>query len=243
MKANGCKTFSRQIDELGFGEEPTAPVQEHLQSCASCRSFYDDRLKLRQMIGGLEAVTAPGDFDFRLRARLAQEREKSALPFSLAGFGFGLPSIALAILAVVVGVGLYVRTTTTPVTQQAQETNSKSNGSTVVAAGGVSEVKSATPGIEATTSTPMTQAALDVKDRRQNRRVNRTVNNEIRRDQFFAKSQTSPFPLEAAEPMRVSVDYATGGSRTISLPAVSFGSQQVVASGASMVKTSARTVW
>jgi len=244
MKANGCKTFSRQIDELGFGEEPTAPVQEHLQSCASCRSFYDDRLKLRQMIGGLEAVTAPGDFDFRLRARLAQEREKSALPFSLAGFGFGLPSIALAILAVVVGVGLYVRTTTTPVTQQAQETNSKSNGSTVVAAGGVSEeIKSATPGIESTTSTPMTQAALDVRDRRQNRRVNRTVNNGIRRDQFFAKSQTSQFPLEAAEPMRVSVDYATGGSRTISLPAVSFGSQQVVASGASMVKTSARTVW
>jgi hypothetical protein len=69
------------------------------------------------------------------------------------------------------------------------------------------------------------------------------VNNGIRRDQFFAKSQTSPFSLEAAEPMRVSVDYATGGSRTISLPAVSFGSQQVVASGASMVKTSARTVW
>lgn len=243
MKVNGCKTFSRQIDELGFGEEPNAPIQAHLQSCASCRSFYDDRLKLRQMIGGLETVTAPGDFDFRLRARLAQERDKSVSPFSLAGFGFGLPSIALAILAVIVGVGLYVRTTTTPVPQQAQvENNSKADGPTVVASGDAPEVKSEAT-TEPITSTPITQAALEVKDRRPNRRVNRNVKNGIRRDQFFAKSQTSPFPLEAAEPMRVSVDYATGGSRTISLPAVSFGSQQVVASGASMVKTSARTVW
>lgn len=245
MKANGCKTFSRQIDELGVGEEPSAPIKAHLQGCTSCRSFYDDRLKLRQMIGGLEIVTAPGDFDFRLRARLAQERDKSVSPFSLAGFGFGLPSIALAILAVVVGVGLYVRTTpTTPVTQLAQvENTSRDSGPNVAASGDVPEVKNTTPGTGLVTSTPMTQPALDVKDRRPNRRVNRNANNAVRRDQFFAKSQTSPFPLEAVEPMRVSVDYATGGSRTISLPAVSFGSQQVVASGASMVKTSARTVW
>jgi hypothetical protein len=244
MNANGCKTFSRQIDELGLGEEPNAPIRAHLQSCASCRNFYNDRLKLRQMIGDLAAVTAPGDFDFRLRARLAQERNQAVSPFSLAGFGFGLPSIALAILAVVVGVGLYVRTTTTPVTQQAQvETTPKTIGPTVIASGATPELKSATPGNEAITSSPGTNAALDIKESRPNRRVNRTVNNGIRRDQFFARSGEAPFPLEAVEPMRVSVDYATGGSRTISLPAVSFGSQQVVASGASIVKTSARTVW
>ncbi len=77
---------------------------------------------------------------------------------------------------------------------------------------------------------------------RKNRKGSKTTN--TLRNDFVARSESAAvFPLEAAEPLRVSVDYATGGSRTISLPAVSFGSQQVVAQGASMMKTSARTVW
>jgi predicted anti-sigma-YlaC factor YlaD len=65
MKVIGCKTFSREIDELGLGQEPEARMRSHLLTCASCRSFYEDRLKLRQMISDLGTVAAPGDFDFR----------------------------------------------------------------------------------------------------------------------------------------------------------------------------------
>jgi hypothetical protein len=248
MKVNDCKTFSRQIDELKVDEQPNAQIQAHLQDCAGCRSFHDDRLKLRQMIAGLEPVTAPGDFDFRLRARLAQERDRSVSPFSLAGFGFGLPSMALAIIAVVVGVGLYVRTASNPPAQQVEVSNSTlAEKPSAVASVNNPDVKNSMAGTVAEIKSPsgiapITPAALDVKERGSSRRVNRNVNNAIRRDQFFARSEGAQ-SLGAAEPLRVSVDYATGGSRTISLPAVSFGSQQVVASGASMVKTSARTVW
>ena len=245
MKVMGCKRVSKEIDELESGQLPGANAQAHLQVCGLCRNFYDERQKLRQMIAGLETVEAPGDFDFRLRARLANERAERASAFS--SFGFGLPSIALAVLAILVGVGIYLRAT---------NVDSQQPGTEVTKASEPTAVQSQPPDVKATelsaSASPelagapsIEEPASAVKERVPTRKGNRSSKgNSIRRDDFLAKSETSAmFPLDAAEPLRVSVDYATGGSRTISLPAVSFGSQQVVASGASMVKTSARTVW
>jgi len=249
MKVIGCKSVSKEIDELESGQLPGANAQAHLQDCGSCRSFYDDRLKLRQMIAGLETVEAPGDFDFRLRARLANLRAERPAAFS--SFGFGLPSIALVVLAMLVGVGLYLRATTNSVSQEplARSEITKTAEPAAVESSSPADVKSseltASASRETVGTTRIEEPAAVVKERVHSRKGNRSSNsNLIRRDDFVAKSETSAmFPLEAAEPLRVSVDYATGGSRTLSLPAVSFGSQQVVARGASMVKTSARTVW
>jgi hypothetical protein len=247
MKVMGCKSVSKEIDELESGQLPGANAQAHLQACESCRNFYDERQKLRQMIAGLEPVEAPGDFEFRLRARLANERAERASAFS--SFGFGLPSIALGVLAILVGVGIYLRATDVGSQQQQQREEVTKASEPAAVQSQPADVKdselsaSATP--EPAGAPRMEEPASVVKERVPTRKGNRSSkSNAIRRDEFLAKSETSPmFPLEAAEPLRVSVDYATGGSRTISLPAVSFGSQQVVASGASMVKTSARTVW
>lgn len=49
-------------------------AREHAETCASCRVFFNERLALRRLINGLDAVPAPPDFEFRLRARLAAER-------------------------------------------------------------------------------------------------------------------------------------------------------------------------
>lgn len=249
MKEIGCKTVSKEIDELESGQLPAAKTQAHLRHCGSCRTFYDDRQKLRQMIAGLETVEAPGDFDFRLRARLANLRGERVSAFS--SFGFGLPSIALAVLAILVGVGIYLRATTDSLNQdslaqiEASETTAPAAQPATPSAPANAGPPELTASREATEIANSDQPAATVKGRVRSRRGNRNSNsNPVRRDDFLAKSETSVmFPLEAAEPLRVSVDYATGGSRTISLPAVSFGSQQVVTSGASMVKTSARTVW
>ena len=246
MKEIGCKTVSKEIDELESGQLPAAKTQAHLHDCASCRSFYDERQKLRQMIAGLETIEAPGDFDFRLRARLANLRSARVSAFS--SFGFGLPSIALAVLAILVGLGIYMRATTDALNDDSLAQSQASQAAAPVTTQPASpaaarSTKPPTPA--ATLITTSDQPEVTVKGRVRNRSGNRNPNsNTVRRDDFLAKSETwAMFPLEAAEPLRVSVDYATGGSRTISLPTVSFGSQQVVASGASMVKTSARTVW
>lgn len=247
MKEIGCKTVSKEIDELESGQLPAAKAQAHLQDCGSCRSFYDDRQKLRQMIAGLETVEAPGDFDFRLRARLANLRAARVSAFS--SFGFGVPSIALAVLAILVGLGIYMRATTTSLNDdslaQSRAYQTAAPVTTQPASPADASSTELTASREATVITNSDQAAATVKERVRSRRGKRNSNSKsVRRDDFLAKSETSAmFPLEAAEPLRVSVAYATGASRTISLPTVSFGSQQVVASGASMVKTSARTVW
>jgi len=246
MKEIGCKTVSREIDELESGQLPGAKTQAHLQVCGPCRSFYDDRQKLRQMIAGLETVEAPGDFDFRLRARLANLRAERVSAFS--SFGFGLPSIALVVLVILLGVGIYMRATTNSVNDMplAQSEAPQTAAPLPVQHASPADPNSTelTASQEAAAITSSDQPVAPVKERVRSRKGNRSSNsNAVRRDDFVAKSETAMFPLEAAEPLRVSVDYATGGSRTISLPAVSFGSQQVVASGASMVKTSARTVW
>lgn len=247
MKEIGCKTVSKEIDELESGQLPGAKTEAHLQDCGSCRSFYDDRQKLRQMIAGLEAVEAPGDFDFRLRARLANLRAEPVSAFS--SFGFGLPSIALAVLALLVGLGIYMRASTDAVTEQPLAQSAPSRITAPTSAQPDTPAKTSSTELAASrelATVPVSdKTAAPVKQLVTSRKGNRNANrNTVRRDDFLAKSDTpAMFPLEAAEPLRVSLDYATGGSRTISLPTVSFGSQQVVASGASMVKTSARTVW
>lgn len=244
MKVMGCKSVNKEIDELESGQLPGANAQAHLQACGSCRSFYDDRQKLRQMIAGLETVEAPGDFDFRLRARLANQRVERASVFS--SFGFGLPSIALVVLAILVGVGIYLRATDVGSQQPLAEVPKTAPSAVQSKPADVKATElSASVSPEPAGTSGVAEPAAVVKERVRSRKGNRSFkSNAIRRDDFLAKSENSAmFPLEAAEPLRVSVDYATGGSRTISLPAVSFGSQQVVARGASMVKTSARTVW
>lgn len=245
MKKIACKTICREIDELERGHEPGAVTRAHLETCDSCRDFYSGRLQLQQMIGGLESVKAPGDFDFRLRARLANERGKPAPMFSPKLFG--LPSIALALIAIMIGVGLFIRSATDSEkqsstvaqsqTQQVAERNPAPNNivpeDPQLTGSDSGETRQAANATEPTTA---------VKDRSRNRKASKRTSSL--RDDFLARSESAAvFPLEAAEPLRVSVDYATGGSKTISLPAVSFGSQQVVAQGASMMKTSSRTVW
>lgn len=53
-----------------MGERLTDEARAHLSICHPCRAFHDERQSLKKLIGGLGAVSAPPDFDFRLRARI-----------------------------------------------------------------------------------------------------------------------------------------------------------------------------
>jgi len=67
-----CKTCRNEIDELEGGQPLSQNASAHLDSCPGCVAFRKERLALREMIRGLEVVSAPANFDFRLRARLAE---------------------------------------------------------------------------------------------------------------------------------------------------------------------------
>ena len=257
MKVVDCKVVSREIDELDRDQRPSAAILAHTESCAKCRSFYSDRVRLREMVAGLPTVDAPSDFDFRLRARLANEKAQSAPRM----FGFSIPTFALATIALLVGAGLSMRAIMEPadnppvaVNESPRVTESQTTptatNSTEVHAPNVSTTDGQSDTTNLASQQDKTSKTNDVSIARGPNRRRRALRQSelpqiVKREDLLAGSETAVmFPIEASEPLRVSVDYATGGSRTLSLPTLSFGSQQFVSRGGSpMMKTAARTVW
>ena len=91
-----CKACQIEIEELEMGEGLSDHARAHIAACASCRAFHDERQSLRKLVGSLEAVTAPPDFEFRLRARLASSGNGGGSGFSLRSFLASVPAIAVA---------------------------------------------------------------------------------------------------------------------------------------------------
>jgi hypothetical protein len=77
-----CQQCRRAIDGAARKQPTSAEVAAHIETCASCRAFQTERIRLQALIGELEPVGAPADFEFRLRARMATQPP--------AAFGFEL---------------------------------------------------------------------------------------------------------------------------------------------------------
>src|SRR5918998_725176 len=103
-----CQACRIEIEEAEGDEAVSARARAHAETCLSCRVFRIERQSLRRLVGSLETVAAPPDFDFRLRARLGaagqeDRRRLAAWP----GFAPGMSAIALAAsLALVIGAAI-----------------------------------------------------------------------------------------------------------------------------------------
>jgi hypothetical protein len=74
-----CQKCKIEIEERAPRRERLSDAATaHLSACASCRVFEAERLALSRLVGGLEKVSAPADFDFRMRARMAAASSVSA---------------------------------------------------------------------------------------------------------------------------------------------------------------------
>jgi hypothetical protein len=105
-----CKTCRIEIEESESGEPRSRAAKAHLDSCADCTVFRKERLRLKSLIAGLEVVTTPPDFDFRLRARLAALRSESPTNGYWTRFVPSARALALAAaIVVLVLLGLVVR--------------------------------------------------------------------------------------------------------------------------------------
>jgi hypothetical protein len=108
-----CRKCRIEIEEKDLRRESLSGAAEaHAGSCAECRAFGEERLALRRLVGGLERVSAPADFDFRVRARLAAERGAAAPRTAAAGAWFKFSPAALSwplagCLALIVSASLY----------------------------------------------------------------------------------------------------------------------------------------
>ena len=252
MKTN-CKTTRRELDEMNLGEESSASVMMHLQQCVECQEFHQSRTKLRQLVGSLETVEAPADFDFRLRARLAGEKAGSTHGRVFANWLPGFRALAAAAIVLMVGVVLFVsqRRSQQPSVAKA---HAEEPARTEAVAPKPTEVRvpvstesmissTATPAPKKQKAADTTLAGIRGKRQMATAEFSNTSAPRFRREESVAGS-TTVFPIGAAnQSLRISLDDGSGNWRTISLPTVSFGSQRVVASGSVSNQLAAKGIW
>ena len=224
MNANECRHTRREIDELEFGAEPGQSAQAHLALCEACRKFSAERAELRELVGTLEPVVAPADFDMRLRARIAAQRSSSRrLPF-FARF-ISTPALAAATLFVIVaGTVVWIsqrqssspatptRTTATfnptePANPPATEGGNAAAGAGVVAVNAGNGPRR----IRSTAKSPQSRD-YGVGP------APRIVQNDT--DQAYVNAPSKPVVF--------SLEDERGTTRKISLPPVTFGAQNLV---------------
>jgi hypothetical protein len=90
-----CQQCRIEIETNAPRETLSARATEHLDTCAACHVFWSERQSLRRLLGELEPVAAPPDFEFRLRARMAQQ-SAAAGPLSWPLFAPRFAGLALA---------------------------------------------------------------------------------------------------------------------------------------------------
>src|SRR2546423_10586025 len=273
MRNMNCRNIRREIEEVGPDNLLSSSAKDHLENCLECRTFSEDRLKLREMLSSLGAVAAPDDFDFRLRARLANEKRGGAHPFVMRNLSFGFRSAAFATILLLIGAAFLFVRFSGPADSSLSAKDTKSSSTTIdkpaikQSGNGEQPVAQVVAGLQ--TNQPRTGATNpnpvylpsqrgakrhgglrnEVASLRDNSRVktrdlSSTAAPAFRPTDAMGAHGSSVFPIGASyQSLKVLLDDGRGSSRTISLPSVSFGSQRVLAQGQSPLLASARTAW
>lgn len=256
MKAVNCKSVWLEIEASDPGREPDNRTKEHLQTCTGCQLAFEKELKLRRLVGSLGTVPAPPDFDFRLRARLATERSAKK-SWALGGMSLVSPSLALATVVLLLGAVFLVRSLNTPSDDQVT-TVQKDNGAKQATPGAVSDAQPIVPEVGAgDTARNLTSGVIRKPSKRTRSHQGSSIaGNSVTTSKDFSNTaaevvqrtetrEQTGFPIDgSSDSLKLSLDDEAGISRTISLPRVSFGSQQLVAGESPvLVKTSAKGVW
>jgi len=232
MRKNNCEVVRRELDELMPGEACSAAATEHLRECASCREFHGQQTKLRQIVGSLGTVEAPADFDFRLRARLAQSNGSSVYwLFARRGL-----AVAAMVIVFVIGVVVVRNVMDKPaeVDKVAQQPELPQSAKPEEVTPVVKEEKKQQQAVAGVIDTAPVIRKGDRRPQIDYRKrslssiaISSTRAEVINGSQPVAVS--AAFPIDASlQSFRVSLDDGRGNAKTISVPAISFGSQRMV---------------
>ena len=230
MRENNCEVVRRELDELTMGEACSTAATEHLRDCASCREFYEQQTKLRQIVRSLGTVEAPADFDFRLRARLAQGNGSVVYwPFARRGLAVAAMMMLFVIGAVVVRNMMNRPAAVNNVAQQQPQT--KKPEQTIAGINQKSPVIIQRDG--GRSRSDFSKRPMATKDSTFG--VAKVINGAQ------PVGISAAFPIDASpQTFTVSLDDGRGNARTISVPTISFGSQRIVQNGSQLAP---KRVW
>ncbi len=247
MRKNTCELIRRELDELNLDETCSTAAIEHLRDCGACREFQEKQTKLRQIVGSLGTVAAPADFDFRLRARLANE-SSSASHFNFVSIFMWGPvlrrGLAAAALLLLFATGAFLVRSKLNGPAEVTETAKQSPAPPVhesprqvqqavaptASDGGKHEVVSVPPGNhpQKNKMDRFEQVAVTKNRRLATLDSSSTGANVLNGSEPLASSATIPIDASSLQSFTVSVDDGRGNAKTISVPAISFGSQRLM---------------
>jgi len=116
MKAIDCKACRNEIEDAVAGERLHAAALAHLEACARCRRFSEQRRALRELVASSlgTTVAAPHDFEWRLRARINAGKGAEHRARTWQGYAPGARAIALAAsFVLVIGIAVLLKQTGT----------------------------------------------------------------------------------------------------------------------------------
>ena len=241
MKPNECRGVRQEIDQSELGQRLSESSESHVIGCASCAAFRAERTRLRELVGSLQPVTAPADFDMRLRARIAREQDQSSAQPSIFRLFMSTPAIAVAGLIVMVVGGLVWMNqragqppTTTASNQPAPPKPATPSGASTQA-GAINNQTVPLAETNKGRDLSIEDQKLASAPRRNSTRTSSIASapqssdfNNSGAPSFQMSDRAGEVPLTApVKPMVVTVYDEKGGSRKILLPPVSFGSQRL----------------
>lgn len=242
MNANDCRVMRLEIDQSELGQRLSERAEAHLAVCGSCAAFRVERTRLRELVGSLNPVSAPADFDIRLRARLAQERDRQPRQPFIFRFAISTPAIAVAaVIVMAVGSMVWIGNRSRPAPTAA--TNIQRPGTTTSAPTvnvAVENPPSNSPALDnniAANPRPLFSRRAGTKPANlaagtavsSDFNVSRAQSYRLSPDRVGEVSLTAPL-----NPMVVSMYDENGSKRQILLPPISFGAQRFTDSRATV---------
>lgn len=259
MNSKQCRITRQEIEQSELHQRLSDPALRHIESCGPCRDFRVERTRLRELVGRLEPIAAPGDFDVRLRARIAAERQQSARGSFFNRFVVSTPVIAVAAVVVmltgsIVWFAQHRRSQDSTIASGASAGTERTSGPNDKSA---ESANTTSPTVAAATNPPPTLTAQASKGREQNAfretsgrsagargpivpatDFNVTGAESIRQGEQRAGEVSLSAPVK---PLVVSLEDDRGAKRRISLPPVSFGSQRLVDNRLPVSSTNSRS--
>ncbi len=227
MTNRECRNTRREIDELELGHRPSVQTTTHLAACVACQQFQAERTSLRELVGSLEPVVAPPDFDLRLHARIAAEKyDKRRQPFFARLIS--TPALAAAALFVIVaGSVVWIsRRPSAPVVTPNKPEVAKNN---------VPNVSSTVNQPNSVGATPVSDEGKDVATVGPTKTIHRSRGTRAVTSEDLLSRGADSVPqtdLDQAyvpnRPVEFALQNESGQTRKISLPPVSFGAQNLV---------------
>ncbi|HEX5701973.1 MAG TPA: hypothetical protein VFX97_01995 [Pyrinomonadaceae bacterium] len=240
MRSLECRFTRQQIDELELGERPSERATAHLSLCAGCRDFRAERNELRQLVGSLDPVVAPADFEMRLRARIAREQAPSREPFFARLIR--TPALAAAALFVMVGGTLvWVAQRDIEPSPQVATVQQPSPGATASHSPDTAPAPSDTTDVNTPDEAAQTASSVTPRKRGAGSRVRSEDHSVLPARTIHQGDQA--YVNAPSKPVVFAVEDERGTKKKISLPPVSFGSQSLVGNRVPVSYTGNSRVW